>query len=168
MSHANVELIGRFYQAFQQLDAERMVACYAPDVRFSDPAFGTLHGADAGDMWRMLTSRARDFSLTFGDIEADEHSASATWVATYLFSQTGRTVVNRIRASFVIRDGLIVEHHDHFDLWRWAAQALGLQGWLIGWTPLMKRAVRKQASNGLRQFQAARTSAARHGVEARG
>ncbi|UCJ18745.1 nuclear transport factor 2 family protein [Pseudomonas sp. MM211] len=167
MSHPNADLITRFYQAFQQLDAERMVSCYAPDVRFSDPAFGTLTGDDAADMWRMLTTRAKKFSLTFSDVQADANGGSAKWVATYLFSQTGRTVVNRIQASFVIRDGLIVEHRDHFDMWRWSAQALGFQGMLIGWTPLLKNTVRRQARNGLRQFQASRASDEQQGVEAR-
>lgn len=168
MSHPNVDVITRFYQAFQQLDAEEMARCYAPDVRFSDPAFGTLTGNEAGDMWRMLTSRAKNFSLTFDDVQADANGGSANWVATYLFSQTGRTVVNRIHASFVIRDGLIVEHHDHFDMWRWSSQALGFKGMLLGWTPLLKNAVHKQARSGLRQFQAARASDGLHGVEARG
>ncbi|UQY33306.1 nuclear transport factor 2 family protein [Pseudomonas fulva] len=168
MSAENAQLITRFYQAFQRLDAEEMARCYAPDVRFSDPAFGQLSGDDARDMWRMLTSRAKKFSLTFSDVQADATGGSAKWVATYLFTQTGRTVVNRIDASFVIRGGLIVEHRDHFDMWRWAAQALGFQGMLIGWTPLLKNTVRKQARNGLRQFQAARASDGQHGGEARG
>ncbi len=153
---ANIALITRFYQAFQRLDAEAMVACYSPEVVFSDPAFGTLRGKDAADMWRMLASRAKDFSLTFDSVRADERSATAHWVATYLFSQTGRVVVNDIQARFVIRDGLIVEHHDHFDLWRWARQALGTKGLLLGWTPLVQGKIRQQAAKGLRAFQAGR------------
>lgn len=156
MSDANIALITRFYQAFQRLDAEAMVACYSPEVVFSDPAFGTLRGKDAADMWRMLASRAKDFSLTFDSVRADERSATAHWVATYLFSQTGRVVVNDIQAHFVIRDGLIVEHHDHFDLWRWARQALGTKGLLLGWTPLVQGKIRQQAAKGLRAFQAGR------------
>lgn len=156
MSDANMALITRFYQAFQRLDAEAMVACYSPEVVFSDPAFGTLRGKDAADMWRMLASRAKDFSLTFDSVRADERSATAHWVATYLFSQTGRVVVNDIQARFVIRDGLIVEHHDHFDLWRWARQALGTTGLLLGWTPLVQGKIRQQAAKGLRAFQAGR------------
>ena len=58
MAHPNAELITRFYQAFQRLDAEAMVACYSPDVHFSDPVFTDLNGQEAGDMWRMLASRA--------------------------------------------------------------------------------------------------------------
>ncbi len=128
MSHPNTELIERFYTAFQQRDAETMAACYADDVVFSDPAFGELRGEEARDMWRMLVARAQDFSLTFDGVEADELNGRAHWVARYTFSQTGRTVVNRIDARFVFRDGRIAEHRDTFDLWRWARQALGFKG----------------------------------------
>ncbi|KNX79597.1 ketosteroid isomerase [Pseudomonas sp. 250J] len=152
MSDANSALITRFYQAFQRLDAEAMVACYSEDIVFSDPVFGTLRGRDAGDMWRMLTARAKDFTLTFDDVRSD----GAHWVATYLFSQTGRVVVNDIQARFVIRDGLICQHDDTFGLWRWARQALGMPGVLLGWTPMLQNKVRHQAFKGLRAFQQAR------------
>ena len=156
MSQEHQALITRFYQAFQQLDAQAMAACYTDDVLFSDPVFGELRGRDASDMWRMLTSRAKDFSLTFDQVQADGQRGSAHWVATYVFSQTGATVVNDIRARFVFRDGKICEHHDHFDMWRWARQALGTQGLLLGWTPLLKNAVRAQARKGLKAFQSGR------------
>ena len=52
----------------------------------------------------------------------------AHWDATYTYSATGRRVDNRIDATFAFRDGLIVRHDDRFDLWRWARQALGVQG----------------------------------------
>jgi ketosteroid isomerase-like protein len=156
MSHANAELISRFYRAFQQLDAESMAACYADDVRFSDPVFQDLRGPEAADMWRMLAARAQHFSLTFERVQADDRQGSAQWVASYLFSQTGNTVVNRIEARFVFRDGKIAEHRDQFDLWRWARQALGLKGLLLGWAPPVQNAIRRQAHKGLRQFRASR------------
>ena len=153
---ANSALITRFYEAFAQLDAEAMSACYTDDVLFSDPVFGELRGRQAGDMWRMLTSRAKDFSVVFDQVRADDRSGSAHWVATYLFSQTGRTVVNDIQARFVFRDGLIWEHHDHFDLWRWSRQALGAKGLLLGWTPMVQNAIRGQAQKGLKTFTESR------------
>ena len=156
MSDAHCAVITEFYQAFQRLDAEAMAACYTEDVLFSDPAFGELRGRDAGDMWRMLTTRAKDFSLVFDNVRADPRTGSAHWVATYLFSQTGNTVINDIQARFVFRDGKICEHHDSFDLWRWSRQALGFKGWLLGWTPLVGNAVRAQARKGLKAFQASR------------
>jgi ketosteroid isomerase-like protein len=154
MSHPNIELIDRFYSAFQRRDAEAMAACYADDVLFSDPAFGELRGEAARDMWRMLLSRAQDLSLTFTDVEADDQRGRAHWVARYTFSQTGRTVVNRIDARFVLRDGRIVEHRDSFDLWRWSRQALGLSGALLGWTPFVQRSIRARANKGLDAWRA--------------
>lgn len=154
--HPNAQLVKRFYQAFQQLDAETMAACYADDVRFSDPAFTNLQGQEAADMWRMLTSRAQNFSLVFDGIEADDTQGKAHWVATYLFSQTGNTVVNDIQARFTFKDGKIVTHTDSFDLWKWSGQALGFKGKLLGWAPFVHKAIRQQAAKGLAQFRAAK------------
>jgi len=156
MSEANSTLITEFYQAFNRLDAEAMAACYTDDVLFSDPAFGELRGQQVGDMWRTLTTRAKSFSLKFDKVRADERTGSAHWVATYLFSQTGRTIVNDIEASFVFRDGKICEHHDQFDLWNWSRQALGFKGLLLGWTPVVQDAIKAQAQKGLKAFQASR------------
>ena len=146
MAHPNAELIERFYQAFQRLDGEAMAACYAPQATFHDPAFGELRGREVGDMWRLLTSRARDFRLDYANVR-------------YLFTQTGRRVENRIEARFRFADGLIVEHRDQFDLWRWSRQALGAKGLLLGWAPPVQRAIRGQARKGLAAYQAAHPAA---------
>ncbi len=145
----SAELITRFYSAFQELDAHAMTACYAQDARFSDPVFTDLRGEQVADMWRMLCASAKDFSLTFDSVT----DTSAHWVATYTFSSTGRRVVNDIHASFVISEGLIVEHHDSFGLWTWARQALGPAGLALGWTPFMQSRIRDQAMAGLRKYQ---------------
>ena len=155
-SEHNQALITRFYAAFNRLDAETMAACYTDDVLFSDPVFGQLRGREAGDMWWMLASQAKAFSLRFDTVRADDRTGGAHWVATYLFSQTGRTVINDIQARFVFRDGKICEHHDSFDLWRWSRQALGAKGALLGWTPFVQGAIRAQAQKGLKAFQAGR------------
>jgi len=153
MTDPNAALIQRFYEAFQRSDAEAMAACYAPDIEFSDPVFGVLRGREAGDMWRMLLARAAEFSLTFDNIKSVGQTATANCVATYRFSQTGRPVVNRIQTRFMIRDGLIVEHHDTFDLWSWSRQALGFKGLLLGWTSFVQNRIRVQAANGLRAYR---------------
>ena len=104
-------------------------------------------------MWRMLISRATEFSLTFSDIQTVGQTATANWVATYRFTQTGRTVVNRINARFSIRDGLIFEHRDNFDLWAWSRQALGLKGLLLGWSSFVQNKIRAQARKGLTAYR---------------
>ena len=145
------ELIERFYSAFDRKDGDAMAACYAPDARFSDPAFGELRGEQVGAMWRMLTARAQDLS-----VELREHDdAGARWVARYTFGRTGRKVVNDVRASFVFRDGLIAEHDDNFSFHAWSRQALGPAGLLLGWTPILRSKVRAQARADLEKFIAA-------------
>ncbi len=151
--HPNALLIHNFYSAFQKRDPEAMVACYAADVSFSDPVFPNLQGQEAGDMWRMLLSRSVDLNLVFDGVEADEQQGKAHWVATYTFSQTGRKVVNDIHARFVFRNGKIVTHTDQFNLWKWSYQALGIKGALLGWSPLVKNAIRKQAAKGLALYR---------------
>lgn len=131
-----------------------MAACYAPDVRFSDPAFGELHGERAGGMWRMLTSQATDLRVELLEHSADGERGSARWRAHYTFSQTGRPVVNDVRAAFRFRDGLIAEHDDSFSFHRWSSQALGTPGKLLGWTPVLRGAVRKKALGSLDRFMA--------------
>ena len=157
--HPNAELIETFYEAFQKLDAETMARCYAAEVVFSDPVFPLLRGQEASDMWRMLSSKAQNFSLVFDGVDADDRQGKAHWVATYTFSQTGNTVVNDIHASFEFRDGKIVRHTDRFDLWKWARQALGLKGVLLGWTPIVRNAIQAQAAKGLAIFRAHRLQA---------
>lgn len=155
-NHPNAELLKRFYQAFQKLDAEIMAQCYAPNIRFSDPVFTDLRGSEAGDMWRMLCSKASDFSLTFDVLAADDQLGKAQWVATYTFSQTGRKIVNHIQAEFEFENGKIVRHTDRFDLWKWTRQALGLKGLLLGWSGIVQNKVRAQAARGLRSFSQSR------------
>jgi uncharacterized protein len=150
----NAELIRSLYEALDRHDGEAMATLYAPDGRFSDPAFGELSGAEAGDMWRMLTGRAEDLSVELVDHSADGDSGSAHWIATYTF-RTGRHVVNDIQARFSFRDGRIVDHRDSFSFWRWARQALGPAGLILGLPP-MNLLVRRRARADLAEFRARR------------
>jgi ketosteroid isomerase-like protein len=154
LTAANDALIERFYGAFAQRDGAGMAACYAPDVHFSDPVFTDLHGREAGAMWRMLTERGTDLRVELLERSAEEDRGSAHWRAHYTFTQTGRPVVNDVHASMRMRDGLIAEHIDDFDFHRWARQALGPSGLLLGWTPILRSAVRRKARAGLDEFLA--------------
>lgn len=149
--HPNAALIKRFYRALQARDAAGMAECYGSGIRFEDPVF-TLEGPDAAAMWRMLCERGRDLRIEYSDVRASDTEGSARWQAWYTFSATGRPVHNDIRASFRFQDGKIVEHVDRFDFHRWASQALGLKGVLLGWTPLVRSVVRKNAAKALRSY----------------
>jgi hypothetical protein len=105
-------------------------------------------------MWRMLTARAQDMSVELVGRDAEADRGTAHWVARYTFGQTGRPVVNDVRSIFRFDDGgLIVDQQDDFDFWRWTRQALGRQGLLLGWTPVLQHAVRDRAMAGLEAFR---------------
>ncbi len=160
MPEANAELIRRFYAAFAERDGSAMAELYAPDAHFSDPVFVDLRGEEPGAMWRMLTGRADDLKVELVEHDADGDRGSARWVAHYTFTQTGRPVENHVRASFRFADGLIAEHRDEFDFHRWSRQALGTPGLLLGWTPILRAAVRRRARAGLDEFLAEEARAA--------
>ncbi|MEJ7893173.1 MAG: nuclear transport factor 2 family protein [Solirubrobacteraceae bacterium] len=143
-------VIERFYAAFARGDGDAMAACYAPDAHFSDPVFGDLRGGEPGDMWRMLTGRAEDLEIRL----VSHDDASANWLADYTF-RTGRRVHNDVQASFRFNVGdLIVEHHDRFSFYAWSRQALGPVGLALGWTPLLRAKVSREARSGLEAFRA--------------
>ncbi len=78
--HPHQTLIETFYRALAARDAEGMIACYHPRVRFTDEVFD-LEGAEAGAMWKMLCERGKDLKVSFSDVEADERSGRAHWDA---------------------------------------------------------------------------------------
>jgi hypothetical protein len=131
-----------------------MARMYAPDGRFRDPAFGELSGAEAGDMWRILTSRADDLRVELREHSVDGDNGSARWIADYTFTRSGRPVVNDVHASFRFReDGLIDDHQDSFSFYRWARQALGPVGLALGWAPPLRWMVRRRARDDLAKFR---------------
>ena len=152
MTDSNVQLIERFYRAFDEGDGDTMASCYSPRARFSDPVFPDLRGDRAGAMWRMLTATPGPLRIELLEHEAGDARGSAHWRAHYTFSETGRPVVNDVHASFHFEDGLIAEHRDEFSFHRWARQALGPVGRLLGWTPILRSAVRRKAAARLEGF----------------
>ena len=103
-------------------------------------------------MWRMLCERGTDLELEASRIVTNATNGSAHWEAHYTFGATGRHVHNVIDASFTFEGGLIARHTDRFDLYRWARQALGLKGALLGWSPPVQNAIRRQAARSLDSF----------------
>ncbi len=126
-----------------------MGECYHEEAIFYDPVFEDLNSTELKAMWEMLCMNAKDFSLQFSAVEADHEYGTCSWVATYTFSKTGRKVINKVKAHVRFVDGKIVEHTDDFDLWKWSRQALGLPGWMLGWSEFMQRKIRKTAQDNL-------------------
>lgn len=141
-----------FYDAFKQKDFRTMQGLYADSATFSDPAFVGLNAQQVRAMWEMLISRGKDLQLTYQILEEKGSQVKTEWIATYTFSQTGRKVVNKIVADMTIENGLIVKHIDSFSFHKWASQALGTVGLLLGWTGFLRKKVQTKARQGLDIF----------------
>ena len=144
-------LIHTFYSSFARKDFKSMGECYHTDARFKDEVF-LLSGKQITAMWHMLCLRGKDLVIDYDQVEVSTNTGSANWVAKYTFSATKRAVVNEIAASFIFKDGLIYNHNDDFDFWRWSTQALGFSGLILGWSPFLKKKVQKQALDSLNAF----------------
>ena len=145
------DLINKFYSCFQKKDYKGMIECYHPEIHFKDEVFN-LNGKQVGAMWHMLCERGKDLEISFKAIEVNENIGTAHWEAKYTFAQTKRKVHNKIDAQFEFQDGKIIRHSDTFNFRKWAIQALGMPGLLIGGSAYLKKKVLHTANKALNKF----------------
>jgi len=141
-----------FYTAFQNRDWKTMQACYHDKATFSDPAFPDLNSTEVKAMWKMLVTRGKDLTVKFEILTESDETATVKWIADYTFSKSGRKVNNIITARMDFLDGKILMHTDQFSFYRWSCQALGLSGFLLGWTPILQKKVQSTARQQLVTF----------------
>lgn len=153
----NEALIKHFYTSFQQKDVKAMQECYADNATFNDPIFNNLDAKQVRAMWAMLIKSGQDMRIEFSNIQSKSKAASAEWSANYTFSGTGNQVINRVKSSFLIENGKIVDHRDTFSFYSWARQALGFTGMVLGWTNLLRNKICTQAKKNLEHFMNSRS-----------
>jgi limonene-1,2-epoxide hydrolase len=119
-------VVARFSEAFDRHDFAAMACAYDPNVEFTDPVFGTLHGKRALAMWAMLTTLGKDLRVQASQIHTDDAGTHAHWDAHYTFAFLlfHNHVDNSVDATFELRGGKVVRHRDAFDLARWKKSAL--------------------------------------------
>jgi len=149
----NEKIIVKFYTALSNADTDKMCECYHSNIQFIDPVFGLLKGNEVCQMWKMLLESSNDnLKIGFSDVTADEHLGSARWIVNYRFSITKRKVINHIYSKFHFKEGLIIKQTDDYDVWKWAKQAMGLKGFLLGWTGFLQKKIQEQARLSLKTF----------------
>jgi len=150
--YENAAVIDLYFKALQSLDAKTMGECYHPEATFQDPVFGPLNADETRAMWKMLCQNARNFSLVVKEIQADQEKGACRFTASYTFSKTGRNVVNSMTSHFEFKEGKILKQRDVFNLWKWARQAFGWVGLLLGWLPFFQQKIRREARKRLDKF----------------
>lgn len=151
--HPHEALVRRFFERLAARDAPGAAACYHADIFYSDPLFPRLRGAAAGELWRMRLEALESLEIRLEEAQGDADGAHAVW--SLLYAQGPRTVAVRVRSMFGFRDGRISRHDDHFSFWRWAAQAYGARGAMLGWFGPFRWAVRRRLGRAFERFSAA-------------
>jgi ketosteroid isomerase-like protein len=138
-------IINSFYSAFNQRNTTQMLAHYSPNIVFNDPVFGLLKGHQVHQMWEGLCKRATNLTITVNTIEdLGDNYTKTQWTATYLYGGK-RPVTNVITAYMKFEGDKIIEHSDAFSFHKWAAQAFGFTGWLLGGTSFFRKKVSNTA-----------------------
>ena len=150
--HHNQEILEKFYNYFQSKNYPFMQACYHKNAVFSDPIFNDLNAGEVKAMWKMLLLKGKDLTINFKISEVNDGLGRVEWVATYTFSKTQKKVVNHISSHFIFKDGKIFKQEDYFNFYKWASQAFGITGILMGWTSFFQKKVQDMASKGLSEF----------------
>lgn len=147
------ELVTHLYTSLNNRDESGIEACYHPQAVFEDPAFGELRGKEVVHMWHMLMQNPKaQLNIQIVELNQIKDGVTCTWTADYFFGKTGRQIHNVIQSTFQFKDGLIIDQRDRFNLYKWFQQALGLPGWLFGWTGFMKRKLRQQTTHLLKKY----------------
>ncbi len=147
------ELIETFYTALNNHDIDTMVSCYHEDVVFQDPIFGKLKADKAKKMWYWLSENGKDLTAKFSDVQINDQKGSAYWEARYTFGQRKRPVLNRVHSSFEFKEGKIIKHIDQFNLQKWASQAMGWKGEIMGSTSYFRKKLQHRSNRLLDKFQ---------------
>lgn len=129
-----------------------MKQCYHENACFTDPVFPNLRGKRIKAMWHMLCESGKDLKINYQILKDNSGTIKAEWNATYAFGKTQRVVYNSVKSVFIIKDDLIIDHKDSFDLWKWSGMALGIPGIFFGWSFLVKNKIKKSALSKLNRF----------------
>ena len=150
----DTHVIRRLYAALAGRDPDGMAACYAPGARFTSPLYPDLRGPEVAAMWRLFCDQARGLEVHVHDVDGGRGFGSAQWLLRYEHGPTGRKVECRGEGRFALRDGLVTDHADLYDLHSWMAQALGWKGRLMGWTRPLEKRVQREARRSLDDLMA--------------
>lgn len=148
----SASIVREFYSAFQSKDSQMMANLYHDEASFYDPAFGKLNATEVRAMWTMLCSSSKDLVIEFEILSSNEGEVKTKWQAYYSFGKKKRKVHNVIVSTIEVKGAKIYRHIDEFNLHKWAKQAMGVSGYLLGGTSFFKKSLNKKTKSRLLRF----------------
>lgn len=149
----NEETVYHFYKSLNEGNVDAMLSCYHPEIVFEDPIFGELHGERAMHMWRMLLKRPNSkLRIKVENVHQIRGMVMCLWTAKYEYGKNKRKVYNVVESQFMFKGSKVFEHRDSFHTYMWIKQALGMMGFLFGWSNWYQDLIKKQANRHLDSY----------------
>jgi len=143
----NKNVITGLYNAYKERNPELMASFYTEDASFKDEIFGEVTGQEIPKVWEVVHSTTSNFYLYFHIVNVNKNLATVNSQLSYTFKHTGRKIDISITSIFRFENGKIRHQVDEYSLWKWASQAFGVSGFLLGWNPKFKNKIRQSAQN---------------------
>lgn len=145
MQNTPQETIMAFFEAYSRRNTGDMCNRYSSLIYYSDPVFGLLKDEQVIKMWQFRVANSNELSLIYGNIsDRGDNYYTCEWTATYRFAPTGKKIIHKAKAYMKVEDGIITEHSDAYSFYKWIRQAYGISGWILGWSSVYKKRVRKK------------------------
>lgn len=118
---------------FDEAAVDRVAPYYADDAVFSDP-IQTLHGRDAFvEMNKRLLERVRELRFDVRALVADDEHILLVWTMHVAMKTPAKVLSIDGVTHCRLRDGLIVEHRDYWDLVGSIMDATPIAGDIYRW-----------------------------------
>lgn len=120
-STAPLDVVTRFYNAFEVGDFNTLEKLYAPDVHWQDTIFSYTGRENVMGVWRFEIYLSKGGKISYKIVSTEGNTVVVSWSDDYSFF--GEPVSHAITATLVVENGQIVRHTEDYSWDEWAKQA---------------------------------------------
>lgn len=129
-SKAPVDVVRRFYDAFEKGDFATLESLYAPNVHWQDTIFNYDGRENVMGVWRFEVDPKKGGKITYKILSSEGDKVVVSWSDDYSFF--GNPVNHAITATLTVKDGQIVDHREDYSWDEWAKQAFAFKNLDLG------------------------------------
>ena len=143
------DVLSQYRQALTMLVHDDLVNCYNHEVKYFDPLFGLLEGAQVKAMWRL---KFLDYGDAFVETEDVTDEGDGYYKMKYRMrykSSGNKMIMLNVQAYFKVQGNLITEQSEGFSVHAILKQERGLLGNLMGWNRFFQQSRKNKAKRAL-------------------
>jgi len=136
------ETVEYFLSCFRKQDVSGMCSVYTSDIVYFDPLADLLkEKEEVRCRWKLFFEDASNCNITTENIvDEGEGYFTCKWTASFIHSETGRSVALHSKSNFKLENSLITEHSEGFSLHQYCRQVYGAVAYALGWNSMYQKA----------------------------